>query len=271
MNAITIGPLALPIAPLVVIVACWLASWVAGRLAPAASKEAARSEVWRAWFLGLVVARLAQVALHAALYLEEPLSMLNLADGGWHAPAGVGAAMAWLAYRLLPRAPLRKPVGVGVGLGLALWLGAASWQEAQRVRPLPELALTSLASGVPTTLKQMAKGGPMVINLWATWCAPCRAEMPAFAKAQSLRPDVAFVFANQGEAAELAKRFLGTLAIPLEAAVLDPNWSLAQAVGTKSLPTTLFVDAQGRIVHTHVGQLSRAALLVQVNALKASP
>src|SRR5690606_40886240 len=62
------------------------------------------------------------------------------------------------------------------------------------------LALTKLEGGevrLPTFI-----GQPTVVNLWATWCPPCRREMPVLRDAQQRYPDIAFIFANQGESAE---------------------------------------------------------------------
>ena len=135
---------------------------------------------------------------------------------------------------------------------------------------MPTLALQGL-QGETTELRQLVQGRPAVINLWAAWCAPCRAELPAFAAAQRDHPGLRFVFVNQGESAPTVQRFLGTLPFALDGVWLDPASRLGPAVASTGLPTTLFVDAQGRIVERHFGMLSAASLAGRARVLQAAP
>ncbi|WP_459655422.1 TlpA family protein disulfide reductase, partial [Achromobacter xylosoxidans] len=66
------------------------------------------------------------------------------------------------------------------------------------------------------------QGKPTVVNLWASWCPPCRREMPAFEQAQAANPDIHFVFLNQGEAASTVRQYLDEHAPSLANALLDP-------------------------------------------------
>lgn len=100
----------------------------------------------------------------------------------------------------------------------------------------------------------------MVINLWATWCPPCRREMPVLAEAQRLRSDVSFVFANQGEGVNTIQQYLAAANLLLSNVVLDPSKALGREAGSRGLPTTLFYDAQGHLVDAYVGALSTATL-----------
>src|SRR3546814_7473677 len=65
-------------------------------------------------------------------------------------------------------------------------------------------------------------GEPMVVNLWATWCPPCRREMPVLAKAQEERGDVTFVFVNQGESESEIRDYLRESHLQLSNVLLDP-------------------------------------------------
>jgi thiol-disulfide isomerase/thioredoxin len=100
----------------------------------------------------------------------------------------------------------------------------------------------------------------MVVNLWATWCGPCRAEMPVLAAAQRARPDVRFVFANQGEGPEVVQRYLAAERLALQDVWLDIGSGLGPALGSRGLPTTVFFDADGTRVDAHFGLLNAAAL-----------
>ncbi|HEY0855987.1 MAG TPA: TlpA family protein disulfide reductase, partial [Albitalea sp.] len=96
MLSISLGPVALPVAPLLLLLAVWAASWGAGRLAGKAHAAAAGNAVVNAALLGLLAARIAHLVLNADLYNASPLAAFDIRDGGWHAPAGVLVGAAWL-------------------------------------------------------------------------------------------------------------------------------------------------------------------------------
>jgi thiol-disulfide isomerase/thioredoxin len=138
--------------------------------------------------------------------------------------------------------------------------------------PLPSLPMTALASGAPVDLTQVAPGQPLVVNLWATWCAPCRREMPVLAAAQqdeaAQQTGVRILFVNQGDDEAAIRRFLTEHGWALRDVLLDRGSSLGPAVGSQGLPTTLFYDAQGRQVAAHMGVLNAAALELQLRQLR---
>ena len=132
---------------------------------------------------------------------------------------------------------------------------------------LPALALTTLV-GASTNLAALADGKPMVVNLWASWCPPCRREMPVLAAAQQRETGVRFVFVNQGEEGATAQRYLSAGRLDLANVLLDPGAALGREVGSGALPTTLFYDANGRLIDTHLGELSAASLASKLNSLR---
>lgn len=280
MLSIPLGPVALPLAPLILLAAVWaaagLASRVARREAPAddasapprpaltrppaggsrALGDAAGHVVFMAALIGLGAARLAHLALHAPAYLAEPWFVLDLRDGGWHLPSGWAAAAAFVLWRARRAPPLRRALAAGATLGLVLGLTPVLLQQMHRAAERPMLPLDRLEGGAPVTLAQVAAGRPAVVNLWATWCAPCRSEMPTLAAAQRREPDVAFIFVNQGEAAGTVRAWLQREGLPLQEVLLDPHAALGAALGSRGLPTTLFYDAAGRAVDAHFGVLN---------------
>ncbi len=100
----------------------------------------------------------------------------------------------------------------------------------------------------------------MVVNLWASWCPPCIREMPVFEAAQQQEQDVTFVFVNQGESLPQINRFMAEHGFQLDNVWQDPRNALGQVTGAHAMPTTLYYDAQGQLVSTHFGELSRATL-----------
>ena len=164
--------------------------------------------------------------------------------------AGVGgAAAASLAAAML----LRKPAPRIATLTPDTPAEAVRLQSLGALKPVePPRAVPPLsfvdAAGTTRRLGDDAGRG-VVLNLWATWCAPCVAEMPSLA-----------VLARQGAAAGLVvlplssdrggaavvERFYrahGIVGLPV---LLDPNGAATEALGARGLPTTLLIDRQGR-------------------------
>lgn len=272
MLSIPLGPLALPVAPLLLWVALWLAIHVARRRA--SSVEAARAEraLWAAAGLGLLAARAAHVLIHARFYLAEPWSMLDVRDGGWEESAGVLVAAAWLVVQVRRHGALRRALGWGAATGLLAWTAGsvallAAGAESARV-PAPAVTLVELESGRTRSLPEALDGRPAVVNLWASWCGPCRAEMPVLEAARRRETDIRFLFVNQGESAAAVRAYLQRAGLDAEGLWLDEGKVLGAALGARGLPTTLFFDAQGRRVDAHLGALNAAALQVRLQRLR---
>ena len=137
--------------------------------------------------------------------------MLNLRDGGWEPQAGLVAA--WFAALWVGRAHpgLRKPLAAGVGLASVIWLAtlvalALPSNDDVRLQAMAQPTLPTL-DGKAAALADF-KGRPTVVNLWATWCPPCRNEMPVLQQAQAAHADLHFVFLNQGETADKVRGFV---------------------------------------------------------------
>ncbi|SFC41397.1 Thiol-disulfide isomerase or thioredoxin [Polaromonas sp. OV174] len=220
--------------------------------------------------IGALVARLTFVALWFEVYRSDPWGVLDIRDGGFSAWAGVLAAALVALWQGRRRPALRKPLLLGLLAGALVWgsTNAALRLNQPEQAMLPQVALTAL-SGQSVDLAGLAQGRPLVLNLWASWCPPCRREMPVLAAAQQQTPGVRFVFANQGEEAGPALRYLATSQLVLANVVLDPAGALGKSIGSRALPTTLFYDASGRLVDTHLGELSAASLASKLQQLGA--
>jgi len=129
---------------------------------------------------------------------------------------------------------------------------------------LPELVLPLLSGdGPPLRLGEL--DGPAVVNLWATWCAPCRRELPTFQDVSEQRPDVAFVGVDVGEDPASAQEFLDRLGVTFPQ-YTDEAGALTEALGVASLPVTLVVDADGQVVVTNVGPMTSEVLADALDA-----
>lgn len=133
---------------------------------------------------------------------------------------------------------------------------AASCAAAGEDRVLPDAQL-ELLSGGSYDLQQT--GEPRALNLWATWCAPCRAELPAFDDVASRVNGVDIVGINVGDAGPDAAELVDELGLSFTQ-VLDPNASVQQALRITGMPSTIFVDSNGEIVQVHAGELDTEEL-----------
>ena len=237
-----------------------LARHLGGHADPSAPKRAG-ALFTDALLVGLLAARLGYVLRWWPEYAVAPWSILAIGDGGFLWWIGLPAALAFAWWRSAGQPRLRTPLLAGIAAGMLAWfaLGATLALLQRSAPPLPDIAVVTL-DGSHARLDASA-GKPVVLNLWATWCPPCRREMPVFEDAVQAYPGVRFVLLNQGEDAATISDYLDREGLHLHAQVLLDLYSLAMpATNTRGLPTTLFFDADGHLVDTHMGELTRASL-----------
>ena len=258
MLTLTLGTFAIALNHLLLIGALALATFVGWRAARRGG-ENPESVLFSLFLIGMLAARIGFVALYWKHYRNDLWQVIDLRDGGFLAWPGVIALLLVALYRGWRRPGLRRPLGFGVGSGLAFWLLAtfclSIYEQGTR---LPEITLRN-AAGETVRLEDY-KGGPLVINLWATWCPPCRREMPVLENAQQQRPDLTFLFVNQAESMQSVSTYLETQGLSLSNVLFDGSGRLGQAVGSMALPTTLFYSNEGRLLGSHLGELSEASL-----------
>jgi thiol-disulfide isomerase/thioredoxin len=268
MTDLALGPFMLPLPALLVFVALAAALVLGARLAKRRQLDA-EGPLWllAAWIL--LAARAGFVLRYHTLYFAEPLRILDLRDGGFMPAAGLtaaGAAAAWIAWRSTRRTPLLGALAAGVLLWSAGNAALKQWPPQQRVPAAEFATLEGQALRLPSDTAR-----PVVVNLWASWCPPCRREMPALARAQAEHPEVDFLFANQGESAEAVKAYLSAQGLALRNVVLDTTRELARQSNSVGLPTTLFFDARGRLIDRRAGELSPATIAQRLEILAWPP
>lgn len=166
-------------------------------------------------------------------------------------------------------------------LTLLLVSGCGS-QGAAVKAPTPAQARAELA-GSPTALASLHKqaaqlldggldayrarlatlrGRAIVVNAWASWCGPCKYEMPYFSRAAvRFGRRVAFVGVNAGDTDDDARAFLHDHYVPYPSYV-DPHDQIAQEIGVRAgLPTTVFYGRDGQVAYVHQGQYRDEAAL----------
>lgn len=104
-------------------------------------------------------------------------------------------------------------------------------------------------------------GQPVIMNFWASWCAPCKEEMPALIDAYRAHEADGLVVlgVNAQESAEQAKTFVDKFQMPFPVA-LDSRGEVMQLYMVRGLPTTIFIDREGRIAMRYAGLLTEELL-----------
>ncbi len=123
----------------------------------------------------------------------------------------------------------------------------------------PDFTLAQL-NGVPLTLSDF-RGKPVLLNFWASWCPPCRRELPALQSAYAKYGDnIGFVAVDVKEDPGTAAAFVREMGLTFPVA-LDLDGQVSDMIyEVRGIPTTIFVDAQGVVVARHVGPLDEAAI-----------
>ena len=156
---------------------------------------------------------------------------------------------------------------------LALASGSAALAQGVGA-PLPPFELRD-QHGVTVTRDDLL-GRPWLLNVWASWCPPCRAELPLLARAAAELEDggLGLLLLNAGETASVATAFLDAESLDLRTLVdpdarergLESTEDVLRRLRARGLPTTLFLDADGVVRAAFVGELTAPALAEQLAA-----
>ena len=96
-------------------------------------------------------------------------------------------------------------------------------------------------------------GRPVVLNFWATWCVPCRTEMPVFERVAKAHPEVTFLAIDLQEEGERVRTFFDSLGLETLEPLLDTSGAVTRRYGVVSLPSTVFVDPAGVVRQSNIG------------------
>ena len=268
-DIVQIGPLAMALDRLVALT--FIVVFLAGtehllrRFGSGHQKDTAQRSAGIALLAGLLGARAAYVWDHRDSFALDPATVLYMWLGGWSWSAGVAAAAMALAMMLRNARPLAPTLGLLAALAAA-WSIFTEGQSPRAPIRLPDDRPITMAQGGTTVAREL-RGKPLVLNLWASWCPPCRREMPMLIDAATRENRARILLVNQGETPERVRVFLQAQGLSPRYVALDPQGVLGNLAASPALPTTLFVAADGTVRQIHVGEISRVQLDIAIRAV----
>ncbi len=256
-DALLLGPLALSWPNLALLLGILVFSSLAAR-------KGLETKGWWLLLASLLAARIGYTIEHHTTWPSLQTALLATVDirsGGWNWWVGLlagGLTAALFFRREAPRLLLPGAVSLAVAL-LPLGLQYSLSRPAQgSEKPHIEARLHYLEPG-QSRLNEVRFDDlpkPMLVNLWATWCPPCRAEMPLLVEYQ--QKGYPIVLLNAGEDATAILDFLRQTG--LSARVFLDSAGLQRTFQVSGLPTTLLIGSDGQITTRHLGPVNRAQL-----------
>lgn len=178
-----------------------------------------------------------------------------------------GFVEGWLAVALLATV-LLVIAGCGRGPAAPALRQGSAQVVAPRLGALAPDFMVTLLDGRTLALADL-RGRPLILNFWATWCVPCRREMPLIETlyAAQAGDGLTVLAVNYGEGPDVVAGFVteGGYTFPI---ALDPNLALARTYLVHGMPTTYFIDREGIIRQVHIGEMASDLLQSYVTAIE---
>jgi thiol-disulfide isomerase/thioredoxin len=162
----------------------------------------------------------------------------------------------WVTFLLIP--------AVVVAAGAYYWLFQRPASTPVVGRPAPAFQLQTL-EGAPASLDGY-RGRPVIVNFWATWCEPCKQEMPALQAESAAHPDLVVLGVDNVESAVKVKPYVDQLGVRFPI-LLDQDGSVMERYQVTGLPTSFFIDRSGALRSLYRGALTEDTLRSSVAAI----
>ena len=119
------------------------------------------------------------------------------------------------------------------------------------------------SSGTEINSGDLLTGNTLVVGLWSTWCVPCRRELPQLQEFAAKHQNVSVVAVNLGDKLDSVAAYAKEIGLTMPV-VIDTEGRISSALGVTSVPSTLIIDSSGKVIATHVGEITADELAVLV-------
>jgi thiol-disulfide isomerase/thioredoxin len=291
IEAFNLGPLLVPTRPFLLVLCFFVAIWTSGQLARRFGlnlTKAKRTTEHAAW-LGVVGARLVFALVHFSAYRSAPWTILYFWQPGYMYLGGLlfgGAYILWQSriYQPNQRKTFLAVVAASYLLAAVIFLGAIASLQLLRPSEVPgkgDLAPVMQFQNIDGDTVSLSglQGRGVVLNFWATWCPPCRREMPMLDEFHQNYSDngLSVIGLAVNESAAQVRQLVSSMGLSypiwVDAPPSLPGFDRSQEVfnryGGVGLPMTIFIDRKGIIKNVYVGELSRGYLQSQADLILA--
>ena len=152
--------------------------------------------------------------------------------------------------------PLAVFLGLAVMLGLGLQRDPRALESALLDQPIPVFDLPLLGQSDARLVPQTLRGKVWLLNVWASWCAPCRQELPILVE-MSRKDQVAIYGLNYKDQSSKAQALLRVAGNPYVGSAVDADGRVGMDFGIHAVPETFVIDAQGRVRYRHLGPVTQ--------------
>ena len=285
VNIIQLGPLALN--ALLLFLATSLLLWlialrlVAKRLG--INFQWVRSLAEGAVLCSFIGARLFFALQYWEAYVDKVWTVFYFWQSGYNMIGGLFGVAGYAAYRLFrdkPAKPLLNTLVIATVLVLTLsstfialvFIQPSTTSSNAGLAPVRQVPFEFTDAHGQVVSFADYENKPMVLNFWATWCPPCRREMPLLEKSYAKYADqgIAVIAVNVGESVDVVNPYLveNNLTLPVWLNGKHSTNQLFAYVDGQVMPTTLFIHADGRVVSRRVGELSAATLQQGIDGIR---
>ena len=145
---------------------------------------------------------------------------------------------------------------------VALTLTSCTHQSSDTEARWPSVIVAD-SSGTEINSGDLLNGNRLVVSLWSTWCVPCRRELPQLQQFAVEHQDVSVVAVNLGDKLDSVAAYADEIGLTMPV-IIDTEGRVSSALGVTSVPSTLVIDLHGKVIATHVGEITADELAVLV-------
>jgi thiol-disulfide isomerase/thioredoxin len=143
-----------------------------------------------------------------------------------------------------------------------LTLASCARQSSESEARWPSVSVID-SSGTEISTDDLLTGNTLVVSLWSTWCVPCRRELPQLQEFAAKHQNVSVVAVNLGDKLDSVAAYAQEIGLTMPV-VIDTEGRISSALGVTSVPSTLVIDSSGKVIATHVGEITADELAVLV-------